>query len=94
MYWIFILESWSSKYDSAVIKAREEIELEKSVYQKLLLEKHSVEEKLEMLEQQTNSTSNNGVRRNASDLSLVSYKENGYENNSNTQKVSYLKFIC
>lgn len=47
-----------------------------------------------MLERQTNSTSSNGFRRNASDLSLVSYKENGYENNGDTQKVSYLKFIC
>lgn len=43
-----------------------------------------------MLERQTNSMTGNGLRRNASDLSLVSYKENGYETNNDTQKVSHL----
>lgn len=39
-------------------------------------EKHSIEERLDMLEKQVNNTSNDGLKRNESDLSL-NYQDNG-----------------
>jgi len=84
----FFLERWNSKFDAEVLKAREEVEAEKSVYQKLLSEKRSIEEKLEVLERQANTTFSYGVKRNGSDSSLSSYQENGYAANNDAQSVS------
>lgn len=74
-----------------MVRAREEIETEKSKYQKLLSEKRSIEEKLELLERQSLNVSGNSLRRNASDLSLP-YQENGYTSNTDSQNVSNFKY--
>lgn len=58
------------------------------MYQKLLSEKRSIEEKLEVLERQANNTSSYGVSHNMSDLSLSSYQENGCAASGDAQSVS------
>lgn len=85
------LECWNKKFDAEVLKAHKEIEAEKSLYQKLLSEKRSIEDKLETLERQVKA-SNDGLKRNGSDLSLSSYQENGFAENVNAQSVSSLYF--
>lgn len=72
-----------------MLKARDEVEMEKSKYQKLLSEKRLVEEKLEIFEQQSiMNASCDGLKRNESDLSLQSFQQNGYLPNGDTQSVS------
>ncbi|XP_050443210.1 unconventional myosin-Va isoform X2 [Adelges cooleyi] len=73
-----IQESWKAKLVDEVLKAQKETEVEKSKYQKLLSEKRSVEERLESLERPTVGASGDGLRRNDSDSSLLSYQANGY----------------
>lgn len=80
----FVLESWNTKFDNEVLKAREEIELEKSKYQKLLSEKRSIEEKLEILERQSIHAAGDNLKRTASDLSIlqeIEYNTNGVGQN-------------
>lgn len=78
-----------------MLKARKDIEVENSKYQKLLSEKRSIEERLEMFEKQVNNISSDGLKRNASDLSLISYQENGHTKNNDLQSVSYqFKLTC
>jgi len=86
--YIFILEGWKNKFDKQVLKAREEIEIEKSMYQKLLSEKRGIDERLEMLERHTVNAAGDGLKRNVSDLSLLSYHENGHITNDNNHSVS------
>jgi len=83
-----ISESWNTKFDSEVLKFQHEIEAEKSKYQKLLSEKRSVEEKLEMFEQQDINACGNDLHRNKFDLSFPSYQENGYTTKG-VKSVSY-----
>lgn len=73
-----ISESWNTKFDNEVLKFQNEIEVEKSKYQKLLSEKRSIEEKLEMFEQQDINACVDGLHKNKFDLSFPSYQENGY----------------
>lgn len=80
---MFALESWTIKFDNEVLNAREEIEMEKSKYQKLLSEKRSIEERLEMLERQAINASGDNLKRNTSDSSLLFYQENKYITNDN-----------
>ncbi|VVC36488.1 Hypothetical protein CINCED_3A024235 [Cinara cedri] len=81
-----IEESWSSKFNSEMIKTHDEVEIEKSKYQKLLSEKRLIEEKLEIFEQQSiMNGSGDGLKRNESDSSLQSYKQNGYAPNGDVQ---------
>jgi len=84
----FISESWNSKFDSEVSKFQDEIEAEKSKYQKLLSEKRSIEEKLEIFEQQDINESGDNFNRNKFELSFPSYQENGYTT-KNVESVSY-----
>jgi len=72
-----ISENWNTKFDNEVLKFQNEIEAEKSKYQKLLSEKRSIEEKLEMFEQQDINASGDSFNRNKFDSNL-SYQENGY----------------
>jgi hypothetical protein len=72
-----ISENWNTKFDNEVLKFQNEIEAEKSKYQKLLSEKRSIEEKLEMFEQQDINASGESFNRNKFDSNL-SYQENGY----------------
>lgn len=73
-----------------MLKARGEVEMEKSKYQKLLSEKRLVEEKLELFEHQSIlNASSDGLKRNESDLSLQSFQQNGYLPNGDIQTVSY-----
>lgn len=71
-----------------MLKAHKNIEVENSKYQKLLSEKRSIEERLEMFERQVINISSDGLKRNASDLSLMSYQENGHTINNDLQSVS------
>lgn len=84
----FVLESWNTKFDNEVLKAREEIEIEKSKYQKLLSEKRSIEEKLEIFERQSIHAAGDGLKRTASDLSILPYQEIEYNTNGVGQNVS------
>lgn len=89
-FFFFSVESWSYKFDSEMLKARGEVEMEKSKYQKLLSEKRLVEEKLELFEHQSIlNASSDGLKRNESDLSLQSFQQNGYLPNGDIQTVSY-----
>ncbi|XP_050522189.1 unconventional myosin-Va isoform X2 [Daktulosphaira vitifoliae] len=86
-----IHENWKMKYDDEILKARQETEAEKSKYQKLLSEKRLVEERLEILECHSNSTSVE-LKYNGSDLSILpSIQENGYmkgdSNDVNVQNI-------
>lgn len=92
MTYLFCLESWNTKFDNSILKAREEIEVEKSNYQKLLSEKRSIEEKLELYERQTMNGIGDNFKRNASDLSLLSYQENGYTTNDASVSYKFQKY--
>jgi len=83
-----ISESWNTKFDSEVLKFQYEIEAEKSKYQKLLSEKRSIEEKLEMFEQQDINVCGDSLNKNKFDLSFPSYQENGYTTKG-VKSVSY-----
>lgn len=84
----FVLDKWSIKFDNEVLKAREEIEVEKSKYQKLLSEKRSVEEKLEILEQQGIYAAGDGLKHITSDLNSLPYQDNEYKINGICPSVS------
>lgn len=84
----FVLESWNTKFDNEVLKAREEIEIEKSKYQKLLSEKRSIEEKLEIFERQSIHAAGDGLKRTASDLSILPYQEIEYSTHGVGKNVS------
>lgn len=87
---MFVIESWSSRFDSEISKVRDEVEIEKSKYQKLLSEKRLIEEKLEILDKrQIINASGDSLKRSESDLSLQSFQQNGYIPNGDTQSVSY-----
>lgn len=81
-----IVEHWSTKFDSEVMKFQGEIEIEKSKYQKLLSEKRSIEERLEKFEQ---NAAGDNLKHNSLNLSLPPYQENGYTVNDNSLSVSY-----
>lgn len=83
-----ISESWKAKFDSEVLKFQDEIEVEKSKYQKLLSEKRSIEEKLEIFEQQDINSYGDSLNNSKFDLSCSSYQENGYTTKS-VKSVSY-----